>query len=86
MIKNVFRFLYENMIQCFGLLVLIATVVVMIFIGIESKKMQDNKEQKIADNAYNQGYIDACKDFYQGKLKYDLVKHADGTITWERIK
>lgn len=86
MIKNVFRFLYENMATCFGLLVLIAMVVVMIFICIESKNMQDNKERKIANNAYNQGYIDACKDFYQCKLKYDLVKHADGTITWEKVR
>lgn len=80
MIKNIFCFLYENM----AMPVLIATMVVMIFIVIE--KMQNNKELIIAQTAYNQGYIEACKDFYQGKLKYDLVKHADGTITWERVK
>ena len=34
---------------------------------------------------YECGYIDACKDFYQGKLKYDLVEHNDGTKTWEKV-
>ena len=35
---------------------------------------------------YEIGYIDACKDFYQGKIKYELVEHADGTKTWERVE
>lgn len=35
--------------------------------------------------SYEKGYIDACKDFYKGKLKYDLIEHEDGTKTWERI-
>ena len=39
-----------------------------------------------AKEQYEQGYKDACVDFYQGKLKYDLIEHKDGTKTWERIK
>jgi len=39
-----------------------------------------------AKEQYEQGYKDACVDFYQGKLKYNLIEHEDGTKTWERIK
>ena len=40
---------------------------------------REEKEQ------YEKGYIDACKDFYKGKLKYDLVDNGDGTIEWKKI-
>lgn len=36
--------------------------------------------------AYEDGYMAACKDAYQGKLRYILVKHADGTVTWEKAQ
>lgn len=36
--------------------------------------------------SYEKGYLDACKDFYKGKLKYDLVNNPDGTRTWKKIK
>jgi len=39
-----------------------------------------------AKKQYENGYIDACKDFYQGKLKYDLVSNSDGTREWKKIK
>ena len=39
-----------------------------------------------AEEQYENGYIDACKDFYQGKLKYDLVSNPDGTREWKKIK
>ena len=32
-----------------------------------------------------QGYIEACKDFYKGKLKADLIKNEDGTTDWKWI-
>lgn len=35
---------------------------------------------------YERGYLDACKDFYKGKAKYDLVKNDDGTVIWKRLK
>lgn len=37
-------------------------------------------------NNYEKGYLDACKDFYQGKLKYALVENSDGTKEWRKIK
>ena len=35
---------------------------------------------------YENGYKDACRDFYKGKLKYDLVENADGTREWKKIE
>ena len=35
---------------------------------------------------YEAGYKEACKDFYRGKLKYNLVTNSDGTSeTYKRI-
>lgn len=31
---------------------------------------------------YENGYRAACKDFYQGKLKYSLQEKEDGSIKW----
>lgn len=47
-----------------------------------SAYMKDKQEKSI----YEQGYIDACKDFYKGKLKYDLVENKDGTKVWKKIE
>lgn len=33
-----------------------------------------------------QGYIEACKDFYKGKLKADLVTNPDGSREWKWIE
>ena len=41
-------------------------------------------EVKNAKN-YESGYLDACKDFYKGKTKYDLVKNDDGTVDWKKV-
>ena len=35
--------------------------------------------------SYERGYLNACKDFYQGKIKYELTEHTDGTKTWEKV-
>lgn len=35
---------------------------------------------------YEAGYKKACKDFYQGKLKYNLVTNSDGTSNWKKVE
>ena len=35
---------------------------------------------------YEEGYLEACKDSYKGKLKYDLVENPDGTKEWKKIE
>ena len=35
---------------------------------------------------YEEGYVQACKDFYQGKLKYQLVESNDGTRNWIKME
>jgi hypothetical protein len=40
----------------------------------------------LVKNSYERGYVDACKDFYKGKLKYDLVSNPDGTREWKKVK
>lgn len=42
-------------------------------------------EIKNANKNYELGYLDACKDFYKGKTKYDLVKNEDGTVIWKKV-
>ena len=39
-----------------------------------------------AKSNYEEGYLDACKDFYKGKLKYDLVENPDGTKEWKKLR
>ena len=39
-----------------------------------------------AKSNYEEGYLNACKDFYKGKLKYDLVENSDGTKEWKKIE
>lgn len=43
-------------------------------------------EKNVAVNYYERGYVDACKDSYKGKLKYDLVNNPDGTREWKKVK
>jgi hypothetical protein len=38
-----------------------------------------------AKSNYEKGYIDACKDSYKGKLKYNLVENPDGTKEWKKL-
>lgn len=35
------------------------------------------------ETIYRNAYIEACKDFYSGKTKADLVENADGTREWK---
>lgn len=33
---------------------------------------------------YEEGYIKACGDAHQGRLRYELKENPDGTRTWEK--
>ena len=33
--------------------------------------------------AYTEGYLQCAKDFYQGKIKADLVKQENGEVIWQ---
>lgn len=35
---------------------------------------------------YRKGYEECAKDFYQGKMKVDLIEKSDGTKEWKWIK
>ena len=39
-----------------------------------------------AKSNYEEGYLDACKDFYKGELKYVLVENPDGTKEWKKVE
>jgi len=43
---------------------------------------QNQRDEKNFENGYKQ----ACIDFYKGKLKYDLIEKEDGTRIWEEVK
>lgn len=34
--------------------------------------------------SYERGYLNACKDFYKGSLRYELKSNPDGSITWQK--
>lgn len=51
--------------------------------GVKTRNTRYHEEY---DKGYQQGYVDACKDFYKGKLKYDLVENEDGTREWKKIE
>lgn len=50
---------------------------VILIVGYASSKELSQK--------YEEGYVQACKDFYQGKLKYQLVESKDGTRNWIKV-
>lgn len=62
----------------------IAALTITVFLLVLYLAAMDQKQDKL-DN-YEKGYIDACKDFYKGKLKYDLVENGDGTREWKKVK
>ena len=69
----------SNLANAAGLITLLITIIfstaAIISAHIECKK-----------EAYKRGYIQACKDFYQGKMKVDLIEKADGTREWQVVK
>ena len=62
--------------------IIVAIVLVLFYAGIYAF-IEVHKDS--AKSNYEEGYIDACKDFYKGKLKYDLVETPDGTKEWKRL-
>lgn len=60
------------------ILIIIIFIIAGIFHEIEVKQMYTE--------TYEQGYLEACKDFYKGQLKYDLIQNPDGTREWKKIK
>jgi uncharacterized protein YpmB len=68
----------------------IIILVILIIMGLtiifchSVKESNIRKEQMLAEK-YEEGYLDACKDFYKGKLKYDLIENDDGTKEWKKI-
>ena len=40
----------------------------------------------MSNSLRNSGYIEACKDFYEGKLKYELKEFPGGEHKWVKIK
>ena len=69
---------------CVGILVFLAFIGFVIILILGAKDKAKYREQIISEN-YEKGYLDACKDFYKGKLKYDLVKNDDGTVVWKKV-
>ena len=42
--------------------------------------------KEAVDKSYERGYVNACQDFYQGTLKYDLFKDEKGNKIWIKNK
>lgn len=61
-----------------GILILIIFNLVVFGISVSFTRAQQQE--------YERGYLDACKDFHQGKMKYDLIEKSDGTKEWIKIK
>ena len=65
--------------NCFVVLVVIGFIVAVcgFFLALTSS---------VKESGYEEGYLDACKDQYQGKkLKYQLIENKDGTKEWKKI-
>ena len=62
----------------FSIVVVIVIVMTVMFTGIVFNII-------IIKQQYEAGYLDACKDFYKGKLKYDLIENPDGTKEWKKV-
>lgn len=37
---------------------------------------------KFANECYEVGYLDACKDMYKNSIKYKLIENSDGSKEW----
>ena len=59
-------------------------VILLLLVGLLF--VMDSNVNNIITNSYERGYVDACKDSYKGKLKYDLVTNPDGTREWKKVK
>lgn len=75
---NLLKTNFFEIIKTICFIVLIIVFILSIYHNFRGIKILTKK-------SYEQGYIDACKDFYKGKLKYDLIKNNDGTVEWKKI-
>lgn len=75
---NLLKTNFFEIIKTICFIVLIIVFILFVYHNFRGIKILTKK-------SYDQGYIDACKDFYKGKLKYDLVKNNDGTVEWKKI-
>ena len=66
-------------------LMLILGILSIIFAIWAANEKDIEKQSKLIADSYEQGYLDACKDFYKGKPKYDLVRNDDGTVVWKKV-
>lgn len=69
----------DSTIQLIVISVLIIITLVIITVGI-SKGIEQKSQA-----AYEAGYLAACKDFYKGKVRYDLIANSDGTREWKKV-
>ena len=70
---------------CNFLMFVAVILIIGLFIWLVNKNDMEKKSKLISDN-YEKGYLDACKDFYKGKPKYELVKNDDGTVIWKKVE
>ena len=66
------------------MLIILSMLLIGLGLWLVHKNDMEKQSKLISDN-YEKGYLDAGKDFHQGKLKYALVENADGTREWKKI-
>lgn len=81
MFRSIRNFYCNNVLWIHSIIMVI--VLVLFYAGIYAF-IEAHKNS--AKSNYEEGYLDACKDFYQGKLKYDLVENPDGTKELKRVE
>jgi uncharacterized protein YpmB len=69
-------------VHCLWILAVIGFIVIFI---LTVKESNEQRKHELTEK-YEEGYLDACKDFYKGKTKYDLVKNDDGTVIWKNVE
>lgn len=81
MFRSIRDFCCNNVLLIHSIILVIVLVLfysgIYAFIEVHKDSVKSN---------YEEGYLDACKDFYKGKLKYDLVENSDGTKEWKKIE
>ena len=66
-------------------LMLVLGILSIVFAIWAANEKDIEKQSKLISDSYEKGYLEACKDFYKGKAKYDLVKNEDGTVEWKKV-
>lgn len=59
-------------------------IIIAVLLSLILANMLMKNTEKEKQVAFEQGYLEACKDANKGKLKYSLVKNDDGTIEWKK--